>query len=92
MSAHGPLDRTVADLMNPRVVSIGPDASVWELAALSLAPGTTLKALCRFFARASVHRAIVLDGSKLVGIVSLSDLLGYVATQTQELRNRSGAR
>ena len=86
MSAHGPLDRTVADLMNPRVVSIGPDASVWELAALSLAPGTTLKALCRFCARASVHRAIVL------GIVSLSDLLGYVATQTQELRNRSGAR
>jgi CBS domain-containing protein len=143
MSAHEPLDRTVADLMNPRVVSILPDASVWELAALlsreqigavpvvdasgrpvgvasasdllwiceqlldpgdraterprsvrelmspdvlSVAPSTTLRELCRFFVRAGVHRAIVLDGSKLAGVVSLTDLLGYVATRGPDLR------
>ena len=65
LAAEGP--RTVRELMTPDV--------------LSVSPASTLSALCRFFARAGVHRALVLEEGKLVGIVSLTDLLGYLGTR-----------
>jgi len=50
-----------------------------------VSPSATLDELRRFFERTGVHRALVLDGESLVGIVSLSDLIGAIAG----LRSRS---
>ena len=60
------LDRfTARDLMTPDVFGIAADADLEELRA--------------FFVRSGVNRAPVLDGERLVGIVSLADLLGVIA-------------
>lgn len=55
-------ERTVRDIMTPDVFGVRPD--------------TGLAALRRFFARTGVHRALVLDENRVVGIVALSDVLG----------------
>jgi CBS domain-containing protein len=52
---------TVRDIMTPDVLSVPPDASMSDLR--------------RFFARTGVHRALVLDDDRIVGIVTLSDVL-----------------
>lgn len=60
-------ERTVRDIMTPDVFGVGPDATVGELA--------------RFFTRTGLHRALVMDGGRLVGIASVTDLLGLAAEQ-----------
>ena len=60
-----PADMTVRDLMTPDIF--------W------VEPYTTVGALCRFFLRTGVHRALVMEDGALVGVVSLSDLLGLIA-------------
>jgi CBS domain-containing protein len=52
---------TVADLMTPNVISIGPD--------------TDLFAIAHTFIKTGVRRLPVLDGDRLVGLVSRPDLL-----------------
>jgi CBS domain-containing protein len=54
-------DCTVREIMTPDVFGVAPDTSMAELR--------------RFFARTGVHRALVLEEGRLVGIVSLSDVL-----------------
>lgn len=56
---------TVADWMNPRVVTVGPDAS--------------LKEVCRKMLRERIHRVIVADHGKLQGIVTSFDVVRCVA-------------
>ncbi len=63
-------ERTVREIMTPDVFGLGPDATVGELA--------------RFFTRTGLHRALVLDGDRLVGIVSITDLLGLAAARHGE--------
>ena len=58
---------TVADIMTPVSFTIGPDASVRELAD--------------FLVRGRIHRAIVSDGMHLVGIVTTMDVLRAVARE-----------
>ncbi len=60
-----PAGRTAVAVMTHGAVSVRPDASVQELA--------------RFLSRAQVHRALVLDGGKLVGIVTAHDALAALA-------------
>jgi CBS domain-containing protein len=55
----------VREIMTPDVFSVEPSMDV--------------AALRRFFVRTGVHRALVLDDGVLVGIVSVSDLLGVIA-------------
>jgi CBS domain-containing membrane protein len=55
-------ERTVRDIMTPDVFGVRP--------------GAGLGALRRFFARTSVQRALVVDDNRVVGIVTLSDVLG----------------
>lgn len=63
------LDRTtVRDVMTPDVFGVEPQASIAEVGA--------------FFARTGLGRAVVLDEGKIVGIVSVIDLLGLIADQT----------
>lgn len=62
--------RTVRDIMTPDVFGVGPEATVGELG--------------RFFVRTGLHRALVLDGGRLVGIASVTDLLGLVAERPRE--------
>lgn len=57
--------KRVRDVMTPDVFGVGPEASVAELAL--------------FFARTGLGRAVVTEGGKLVGIVSMIDLLSLVA-------------
>jgi CBS domain-containing protein len=56
---------TVRDLMMP--------------ATFRVEPGTTLPKLASFLLHAGVHRALVMDGDQLVGIVSATDVLRAVA-------------
>ena len=58
----------VRDIMTPDVFAVDPSIDV--------------DALRRFFLRTGVHRALVLDDGALVGIVSVSDLLGVIAAQS----------
>ena len=57
--------RTVHEIMTPDVFGVGPDADLAQLG--------------RFFGRTGLHRALVMEDRQLVGIVSVVDLLGWVA-------------
>ena len=56
---------TVADIMTPVTFSVEPDMSVTELAG--------------FLVRGRIHRAVVVEGGRLVGIVTSGDVLTAVA-------------
>lgn len=56
---------TVRDIMTPVIFHVHPNATVAELA--------------RFLLRGKIHRALVMDGGKLVGIVTAFDVLRAVA-------------
>lgn len=59
-------DRTpVRDLMTPRPVTIGPAATVKEASQMLL--------------YADVHRLFVVDGDRLVGVISTTDIVRAVA-------------
>lgn len=58
--------RTVREIMTPDVFGVAPDTSMADLR--------------RFFARTGVHRAPVLEDGRIVGIVSLSDVLDSLLT------------
>jgi CBS domain-containing protein len=58
---------TVGQWMTPQVVSIAPDAS--------------LKQVCRVMVSESVHRVVVLEDERLVGIVSTMDIVRHLAEQ-----------
>jgi CBS-domain-containing membrane protein len=55
----------VRDIMTPDVFGVEPTASLTDLG--------------RFFTRTGLHRALVLDKGRLVGIVSVTDLVGLIA-------------
>ena len=55
----------VQDWMNPRVISVRPDAS--------------LRALCVLMARESIHRVLVVERGKLLGILSTFDIVRHLA-------------
>jgi len=57
----------VRDIMTPVSFSVRPDTSVAEL--------------CEFLVRGRIHRAVVVDGSELLGIVTSADVLRAVAEQ-----------
>ena len=59
--------RTVHEIMTPDVFGVGPEAGLAELA--------------RFFVRTGLHRALVLDDGRVVGVVSVVDLLGLAADE-----------
>ncbi len=63
---EGPLDRlTVSDIMTPVSFSVPPDASFRELAD--------------FLVRGRIHRAVVLEDGRLLGIVTTMDVLRALA-------------
>ncbi len=57
----------VEDVMTPAPVTIGPDASLRDLAAL--------------LRRGPMHRALVVEGRRLMGIVTTMDVLAAVAEE-----------
>lgn len=64
-----PVERTfddyrVADIMTPVAFSVGPDDSIVDL--------------LRFFLRGRVHRALVVEEGRLLGIVTPFDVLGLL--------------
>jgi len=61
-------EKKVRDIMTPDVFGVEPDASLAELA--------------RFFSRTGLGRAVVLEGRRLVGIVSVIDLLTVIWDQS----------
>jgi CBS domain-containing protein len=62
---------TVREIMTPDVFGVRPEASLDEL--------------LEFFARTGLHRALVMDDSVVVGIVSMTDLLDLmIETGPQE--------
>jgi CBS domain-containing protein len=63
---EGPLDRlTVSDIMTPVSFSVSPDASTEELA--------------QFLVRGRIHRAVVMEDGRLLGIVTTMDVLRALA-------------
>lgn len=76
--AAGGVERlTAADIMTPGAYSVAPDDAVWELA--------------RLLVRAGIHRALVMEQGRLVGIVSTLDVLRAVAEDAQELAKGAAA-
>ncbi len=59
-------DTTVDEIMTPVAFSVDPDMLIWELAD--------------FLVRGRIHRALVLDDDRLVGIVTAFDVLRVMAT------------
>ena len=57
----------VEDIMTPAAFSVSPDDTIAQLA--------------RFLLRGRIHRALVVDEAKLVGIVTTFDILNSVALQ-----------
>lgn len=55
----------VGDWMNPSVISVTPDASLREL--------------CQIMSRERIHRVFVVDGRRLVGVISSLDVVAHVA-------------
>lgn len=55
-----PADTLVRDIMTKRVITVSPNFSLMDCAAL--------------MARADIHRVLVFDGQDIVGIVSGSDI------------------
>jgi len=58
-------EATVADIMTRAIFSVRPQATVQELA--------------RFLLRAGIRRALVMEGGKLAGIVTATDVIRAVA-------------
>ncbi|HEY8468118.1 MAG TPA: CBS domain-containing protein [Longimicrobiales bacterium] len=58
-------EATVGEIMTRAIFSVRPNATVAELA--------------RFLLRAGIHRALVMEAGKLIGIVTASDVLRVVA-------------
>lgn len=58
--------RVVRDIMTPDVFGVAPETDMMELR--------------RFFARTGVHRAPVIADGRIIGIVSLSDVLGMLVS------------
>lgn len=56
---------TVEDWMNPEIVSIEPDAS--------------LKRICRTMIDEGVHRVLVVEKKKLLGIITTTDIVRHLA-------------
>lgn len=54
--------RTAAELMTPDVIAAGPDVTVDELSRMMLKRG--------------VHRVLIMEDGKLLGIVTTMDILG----------------
>jgi CBS domain-containing protein len=52
-----------------------PVREIMTRATLSVRPDATLPEIARFFDRAGVHRALVMEGASLLGIVSALDLI-----------------
>lgn len=70
-AAESGAERTVADIMSTEIVSARPGSTVGQVAKL--------------MARERVHRVLILDGKKLVGIVSSSDVLQCMADYEKRL-------
>jgi CBS domain-containing protein len=70
-------------------------AEVMTRHVCSLPPGATVVAAAEYMARAGVHRVLVMDGARLVGIVSTHDIVRAVAARRLADRtavfNRDGA-
>ena len=65
---YGPANAGVAsvvDWMNPNVLSVTPDADLREV--------------CRVMADERIHRVFVVEGRRLVGVVSALDVVAHVA-------------
>lgn len=63
-------------------------------ALLSVRESTTLPELASFLLRTGVHRALVVRGQQLVGVVTTTDVLRCVAQESdalEEVRNAAGA-
>ncbi len=78
-AATPPARRSVADVMAPGAYTIAEDASVAQAAALLAVHG--------------VHRLpVVSDDGRVVGIVTSSDIVRWLAQQTGGIRARGGTR
>ncbi|MCB9897045.1 MAG: CBS domain-containing protein [Planctomycetes bacterium] len=60
-------DQRVADWMNPKVIRVAPEAS--------------LKEICRTMAGEGIHRVVVTEGARVVGIISTTDVVRLLANK-----------
>jgi len=56
----------VRDWMTPRIISVGPDASLREV--------------CEVMLREGIHRVLVVEGNTLRGMISTMDIVRHLAT------------
>jgi CBS domain-containing protein len=66
-SDEGFADATVREFMTPTVITVAPTA--------------TLKQVCSVLARENIHRVVVTERGKLVGIVTTTDIVRRLADE-----------
>ena len=67
------------DVMAEKIFSVSPELSLLEL--LCVAPQDPLPAVARLMRDRRIHRVLVLEGERLVGMVSSFDIVRAVAEQ-----------
>lgn len=64
---------------SPEVVRSGVVGDVMTADAITVEPDASLRSICALMVREGIHRVIVVDKSKLVGIVTTLDIVRAVA-------------
>ncbi len=64
---------------SPEVLRSGVVGDVMTADPITVAPDATLRAICSLMSREAIHRVIVVDNGKLVGIVTTLDVVRAVA-------------
>ncbi|HEX6307971.1 MAG TPA: CBS domain-containing protein [Longimicrobiales bacterium] len=73
---------SASDIVRVKGFGAKKDAVVSDVmthATFAVRASTTVAELARFLMKANVHRALVMDGSRLIGIVSTSDIVREIA-------------
>lgn len=68
---------SVEDIMEPEVITVAPNAPITQLAAI--------------MSRDRIHRVVVVDGKRVLGIVTSLDLLGRFPSATASAPKRAAA-
>jgi CBS domain-containing protein len=59
-------------------------------AVISVPPGHSLRRACRVMAREDIHRVFVIEGGRLLGVLSSFDVVRFVAGELEPRRQRPG--
>ena len=79
---------SMPDADDPAEVDLGSVEEIMQSEVVTVAPGDAVPGIARRMAKERIHRVLVVEKARLVGIITSLDLLGHFAA---EGRGRAGA-